>query len=441
MYCSWEKPLREEKLRKHPKNPSFSSILLDEIFNSIDGNEQNTNETKHVRNQYSRKPNNGVEYIKIKATSNCKEGEQMASMKRASLVEKLMEKKVNEKICSLKKVSYLPEFDNLRSLHDNDPIFFSTSSSSSSESSSGALSSSEAEIFYNSSSTKSRNGTSCFSTKSSSKPNKSASNFPPRPRKNNHPDSSNYKQSECYIFDDFYNTTQQSNCHENEDNLMKSKSRAMKIYNNLKKVKQPISPGGRLTSFITSLFASGNVKKSKEVKPSSTNGSTCSSASLFSRSCMSKSAPTSRGKFDDYGVRKRVHFYPVSVIVDEDARPCGHKSINDEEFDRFKGQTRSYQSLETLKTRVLERNKNIDQEVTRDVLLKGFKDQQKDEDFDNDDYEENEDHVDGVSDCSSDLFEIDHLEVFRNTRFCEELPVYETTHLDRNRAIARGLKV
>ncbi|KAG9132597.1 hypothetical protein Leryth_023060 [Lithospermum erythrorhizon] len=400
MYSSWEKEksLREVKQRKHPKNPSFSSTLLDEIFNSsIDGNEQNPFEVKPFKNQSTRKPNNDVGNVKMKATSNIKKVEEMASLKRACLMEKFMEQKINEKVSSLRNISSLQEFY-------NDPMFFSTSSSSSSDSSSGGLSSSDLELFYDSS-TKSRTIISCFSARSYSKNN---------------------------------NTSQQMSGNEMEDNLMKSKSRALKMYNNFKKVKQPISPGGRLTSFISSLFASGNVKHSKEEgiheekwKPTASKASTCSSAtSSFSRCCITKSVPNSMRKCDDFGVRKTVHLYPVS----------GHKSTYDDKLDRFKRQPASHKNYgsvsgsKTLKLHVLERNKYIDQEASKDVFLKEWKDQEKDNDFEDED-------VERVSDSSSDLFEIDHLKVFGNNRFYEELPVYETTHLDRNQAIASGLKV
>ncbi|XP_062074852.1 protein BIG GRAIN 1-like B [Humulus lupulus] len=43
----------------------------------------------------------------------------------------------------------------------------------------------------------------------------------------------------------------------------KTKLKALKIYGELKKVKQPISPGGRIATFINSIFNSGNVKKAK----------------------------------------------------------------------------------------------------------------------------------------------------------------------------------
>lgn len=45
--------------------------------------------------------------------------------------------------------------------------------------------------------------------------------------------------------------------------LVKTKAKALRIYDDLKKVKQPISPGNRLASFLNSLLASKNSRKSK----------------------------------------------------------------------------------------------------------------------------------------------------------------------------------
>jgi len=59
-------------------------------------------------------------------------------------------------------------------------------------------------------------------------------------------------------------------------------------------------------------------------------------------------------------------------------------------------------------------------------------------DFEEDD-EEEEDDDDDVSCCSSDLFELENfLEIGIVDQYREELPVYETTHVDANRAIANG---
>ena len=51
--------------------------------------------------------------------------------------------------------------------------------------------------------------------------------------------------------------------------------------------------------------------------------------------------------------------------------------------------------------------------------------------------DDDEDDDDDVSCSSSDLFELDHL--IGAARYQEELPVYETTNLETNKAIASGL--
>lgn len=53
--------------------------------------------------------------------------------------------------------------------------------------------------------------------------------------------------------------------------------------------------------------------------------------------------------------------------------------------------------------------------------------------------EEEEDDDDAASCSSSDLFELDNLSAIGIERYSEELPVYETTNLGTNRAIANGL--
>ncbi|GMH03792.1 hypothetical protein Nepgr_005631 [Nepenthes gracilis] len=100
----------------------------------------------------------------------------------------------------------------------------------------------------------------------------------------------------------------------------KEESRAMKIYGDLKKAKQPMSPGGRLSSFLNSLFHGGGSKKPKISRSmdrrdvtkygkesKSTYSSTCSTASSFSRSCMSKtpSSAGSDGKFNNIDDEER----------------------------------------------------------------------------------------------------------------------------------------
>ncbi|KAK8602439.1 hypothetical protein V6N13_057931 [Hibiscus sabdariffa] len=209
-------------------------------------------------------------------------------------------------------------------------------------------------------------------------------------------------------------------------------SAAEKIYGGFKKMKQrqPISPGGRLASFINSLFTTGNTKKPKSssstpslsstVSHDQNQASSCSSASPFSRPCLSKDSPSTREKLRD-GAKRTVRFCPVTVIVEQDSRPCGHKEIG-------KSSSRKFQTME--KTRRVE-------EMAREFLKEYHLNQKE-----NDDNEDDED--DEVSSCSSsDLFELNHLVPLGNHshRYEEELPVYETTHVETNRGIANGLIV
>ncbi|KAI3454173.1 hypothetical protein Pfo_010836 [Paulownia fortunei] len=429
MYCK-EKAFREEnyKPRKTHKNtPSFSSTLLDEIYRSIDGNAENAEDFKAYREKTVTKQGG----FRAKSRSSISMGdEEMASFPGACLVEKWMQKEVNEKVVARRRPSVLPEFENI-TFQDNDLLFFSSTSTSSE--SSGALSSSDTEFFD--STTKSK--VSCFSTR-------------PKPVRTGVPPRENDQQEECFLFDDCQNHQKDKM----EDDLIKSKSRAFKVYDNLKKVKQPISPGGRLTSFINSLFTNANRKKSKnldtnkgfqDLKPSpkATSSSTCSSASLFSRSCLSKYSPESREKMRD-GIQRTVRFHPVGVIVDEDSKPCGHKSISDEVTDKYGRPPLPPNALAELKLRLREKNKKLEEAAQN--VLKSYQNQRKgdfsmfrkihnQEDGDDDD----DDDDDAVSDSSSDLFELDHLALFGDKRLCEELPVYETTYFVKNRAIASGL--
>ncbi|XP_015083886.1 protein BIG GRAIN 1-like B [Solanum pennellii] len=383
--------MEKDKLcRRHHKNPSFSSSLLDEIYRSIDGYDQRREDFKSETRKQS---NIGVKpkgVVNIYNKKKSVEDEEMASFRRACLIEKWMEKKVKDKT----RRGPCNELDSI----NYDSLFFSSTSS---ESNSGTLSasSSEPDSFYSSSSSSS---TTCFAA-SKTRSIRRASVSPRRGTK-------------LYSFDN-----QQLQANKNEEaNFIKSKSTALKMYNNLKKVKQPISPGGRLTNFLTSIFnnKSKNLKDpnrgdSHEVEErSSKSSSICSS---FSRSCLSKTPP----KFSQTTVKRTVRFNPVSVIVDEDCRPCGHKSIDDHDSDNLR-QPKSQGNAE----------KNRKFEVTKVDSYKN--------DYIVDYADEEEDDDDAASCSSSDLFEIDHLAFFGNKRFCDELPVYETTHVDTNRGIASG---
>ncbi|XP_047973591.1 protein BIG GRAIN 1-like B [Salvia hispanica] len=276
---------------------------------------------------------------------------------RTSLVEKWMEKE---------RAAAAMRRKNQEHVHENDVVFFSSTSSSSD--SSGALSSSDTEFFA--SATRSKAKLSCFTTR-------------PKPVRTGPA----------------------------EDDLIKSKSRALKIYANLKKVKQPISPGGRLTTFINSLFSNASGKKIESRDDKSLSSSTaCSSASSYSRSCLSKYSP--REKTRD-GERRRVRFEPVNEeVVDR------HKNLGSGDSGRF-----GRPPLPPIELKVGKKAEFIAkrQNTKRvDVLC-------------------TDDEEDCLSDSSSDLFELDHLAFFGSNRYSEELPVYETTHFDTNCAIASRL--
>ncbi|KAK6911880.1 hypothetical protein RJ641_023973 [Dillenia turbinata] len=330
--------------------PSFSSTLLEAIYRSIDDGEE-----EFYREKMRKKEN----------------------LERARVVEKWMiEKKMSEKVIIRRKSTAETNH------HSQQRISRSYGSSSSSDSSSGGgfFSSSDAE--------------SSFGFQKPTKPK-------PKPIRTSRSESHHEKQIK----------------HENGfGGFNRTKSRALKIYGDLKKVKQPISPGGKLATFLNSLFT--NAKKSKvsaaagvaESKSSAQASSTCSSASSFSRrSCLSK---TPSSKFGNGVAKRSVRFYPMSVIVDEDCRPCGHKTLYSES-DEPHNHTNFLDKFE-----------------------RKIRHEYEDDEEDEDDEEEEDD--DAFSCSSSDLFELDNLSTLGIERYRQELPVYETTHFDTNRDIANG---
>ncbi|CAA0838036.1 Unknown protein [Striga hermonthica] len=324
--------------------------------------------------------------------TNIIEDDDKARLRRACLVEKWIEKAA-------------PKGNALNSATDKntDLVYFSSTSSSNSDSS-GVLSSSDTEFFASRPDPK----VSCFSTWP--KPIRTVGKS-----KNKDDDDEEEEENEL---------------------MVKYKSRALKLYSNLKKVRQPISPGGRLTSLITSIFSgSANGKKSKNgrelQKPTKESRSGCSSAASLSRSCLSKDSPGSRGG----GAHRTVRFHPVSVIVDQDSRPCGEKrTCGGGGGARGKPPLPMVRALgDELKLGKLEKNRKIELVVGNE--RKGYTGNKSMDDFSLVGQINGLDD-DGISDSSSDLFELDHFALFGDDRFCEELPVYETTRLDTSRVIA-----
>ncbi|URE01115.1 hypothetical protein MUK42_37021 [Musa troglodytarum] len=176
--------------------------------------------------------------------------------------------------------------------------------------------------------------------------------------------------------------------------------------------KAPASPGGRLAALLNSLFAAA-AKRPKNAAGAvgGYDDSACSTLSSHSRSCLVK-APSSRQAppAEDEGAKRSVRFHPVSVIVGEDLRPCGQKSV-------YSGDRAAEARRRTVATEVEGKGKT----ETRM-------------------FEDGEEEDGEISDSSSDLFELENLTVMtRGEGYRDELPVYETTHAATYRAISRGL--
>ncbi|KAG7029536.1 Protein BIG GRAIN 1-like B, partial [Cucurbita argyrosperma subsp. argyrosperma] len=369
------------------RNPSFSSTLLDEIYRSItDGETKFYRETSTARKQ---------------SKTRGFEDQEMVNIRRTCMIEKWMAKRIDEKSDDYRKKESCRKMPNDFD-HDRDALFF-TSTSNSSDSSSGGFSSSDSESAFG---TKSSALSSCFtSSRLKTIRTGACSRLPETERKKT-------------LFHGKIN-------HREFDELPNSKS------SGLKKVKQPISPGVRLAGLINSLFTAGNTRKSKkspatEKKVKTGEESTCSSASSFTRSCLSKNSASSRGN----GAKRTVHFCPVSVIFDEEdgsslmpvsiptawkiGRPAVQKPEEKELKSQFVEKSRKLKELH-------KKTRNHQEFVPTQIENGG------------------DDDDDTASCSSSDLFELDHLEMIGQRRYGEELPVYETTHVEKNRAISKGL--
>ncbi|XP_009796354.1 protein BIG GRAIN 1-like A [Nicotiana tabacum] len=412
---SWEKPIiRKERLQQRRKTPSFSSSLLEAIYQSID--EEKRGEENHVPN----KRNNDVEAE-----------QEITSLRRAILIEKWME-------------SYK---------YTQSSRHFSSDSSSSTDSS--MFSSSETE-----SATRSTSKSSLFHTL-------------PKPTR---------QVREILVRSENVVTLSAETAPKCEGGrFMRTKTRALKIYGDLKKVKQPISPGGKIANFLNSIFNSRNMKKnhhhnhqqgmedwSSVRKSRSVNDlSSTVTCSLASRSsCLNKSTPSStRGKS-----KRSVRFCPVSVIVDEDYQPCSHKSSSNNNNNRPSAiaQVESGEgSMYTDLTPTFKKAERLFPEDPR-LTICGHKSIFKNEEpriwhvpkvgsfrnfegkhinknqyrgfYESENEEEEEEEDDSRSCASSDLFELENIGMISHVHATRnELPVYGTTSLKMNQAIARGL--
>ena len=385
----------DNKLRYiRDQNPSFSSTLLDQIYRSIDETSEHRAADVDQDLVFYNRTVMTVKKKKQYIHSDV-EAKDEADFQR---IENWMEKrKSGERIIKTPEKSADTDLMHQRKNGEKFGGFMNLNSSwSSSDSSSGGLFSSEAESNYG------------VSSRSSS-----TTTFRPKPIRT----STDIKKI----------TRDEERDHDSGGVVKRSKLKALKIYGDLKKAKPPISPGAKLAGFLNSFFtAGGNSKKGK------ISGADTSPACSTSRSCLSKSP----GKLSNNGTKRSVRFYPVSVIVDEDCQPCGHKSLqHSQEVKKTPVSDQKKRTNQELMYHIMRKDQSVE-EAARE-LLKNYQRkverQMEVEDEDDDD----------ASYASSDLFELDNLNdgIDIMGSYMEELPVYETTYLDTNLAIANNLAV
>ncbi|KAL7136824.1 hypothetical protein ABFS83_10G055800 [Erythranthe nasuta] len=164
----------------------------------------------------------------------------------------------------------------------------------------------------------------------------------------------------------------------------RTKSKAIKIYGELKKVKEPISPGGKIVNFFNSIFSPRNPKQKQ------TTVEEWSSSIRKSRSM--RDPPTTSSK--------------PCLIKNPSSSIC-NKSKRSVKFDENEYSVNA--SMPSVKSRVIKKSVEL---------------------F------ENESDGDDMSCASSDLFELENI-----GSYGEELPVYGTTSIKMNRAIACGFSM
>ncbi|KAM7277112.1 hypothetical protein ACFE04_018978 [Oxalis oulophora] len=186
------------------------------------------------------------------------------------------------------------------------------------------------------------------------------------------------------------------------------------IYTELKKVKQPSSPGGKLASFITSIFnsSSNNAKKV----------SICSSSSSIN-------AMEDISRHTDYKSKSKSKSMSSRSSLTRDHQtpsPRDHNSkyVNDMKR-RLARSNYSPQVTKSCSLREIMIKNNSYNEVNANINI-NYNEEEEDDDENND-----------VLSCSSsDLFELEHIII--NGRYREELPVFETTSVKTNQAIANS---
>ncbi|VVA92508.1 unnamed protein product [Arabis nemorensis] len=172
--------------------------------------------------------------------------------------------------------------------------------------------------------------------------------------------------------------------------------KAVKLLEELKRPKQPVSPGARLTSFLNSIFQS-NAKKVKLCSVSKTT----EVKSTSSRSCFSRTRYTTDNN-NCNNLKRSVRDYPVRGAVDGDSRDSIYNNIT-----RKKRPIPEFTGKKSVGIKANIHHNELTC-ITRKISFKNSITSCRDED------EEEEDDVWSYS--SSDLFELDSHRIGITTR-------------------------
>ncbi|GAB2291869.1 hypothetical protein Dimus_026120 [Dionaea muscipula] len=397
------------------KPPSFSSILLDAIYHSIEIDDSSgqqdqiscytttTTTTTTLVSADEQKRNNRGSRVNYEAET--------LDLRKAIMMEKCNEKQQaqnNDHTARLVGQEFLSVPERNSAGSQSSVLFSSPASSSPSGSSSG----------------------SGDNTSSTTETDFSSSCFTPRIRPLKIRTSLDKRRSgDCQQHFD-----QETPPTKRESRSMKTKPRTSEIYGELKTAKQPISPGARIAGFLNSMF---HAKKQNATVPdqrrsnTSSQSSACSSASSFPRSCLGKKPPSS-GKSSANGVKRSVRFSPASLIDDDDGHKCDQKLIptanatkSRANARRCKGDSADSRSYDGRKWRCEEEEIDL---AIRAMMMRGAWSRKTAED-DSGGGSGGDMEDDAKSYASSDLFELENLSSIGITRYNEELPVYGTTNL------------
>lgn len=442
--------LLDDRCRKNRDSPSFSSTLLDAIYRSIDegGGQEEADKGLELYKQAMRKKqpqqHKHIDHnskcsaaVRENAAAEAEEETEKGSLRRAILIEKWLQKKeVTSHATAAAAVDFEKTDAHRRRGSGRDeysPLVHSSSSSSDS-SCGGGFSSSEAESIH---------GVSDLHRALKPVRTRTSTTTTAAPIVSTRINGSESHRSYTHHDHHQKSATPPVRPKKNEGAFSKTKSKLplKMLGDELKTAKQPISPGARLAGFLNSLLPA---KKPKTTLPSSSlrnvNGDAdanpvrkskppatrsapaCSSASSFSRSCLSLT-PSARGKLGS------ARFGPASPspVVDPDPPPRGHKKV----YGIRPGFAAAV-SKAARDSADANNHKLVKKHDAEDVLKACHRSlhhhhHQKSNNKDDDlrlSIKPESDLEDDVSSCSSlDLFELDHLSAIGMDRYREELPV------------------